>query len=160
MKYVTSNGRHRGPAVLLLALVAGLGVGATASVALSTAVSAPPHKNAIRLDSTPVSNYPVNQNGQTYGSSLGVASPSSEPDLIEAESNGVVGYVLASELNAADGANVSTPQQAAEWDATGATTTHTIPLYAPNGISIIGSYTVTPGSGTETLSTGASAPIK
>ena len=94
------------------------------------------------------SEYPTNPAGESYGSSAGVV-PSQAPDLIEAigkptsGSGHVMGYLRKSELEAASGGNIrfKTPQEAAAWQQSRPTSL-TIPLYARNGTTIIGSFTV------------------
>jgi hypothetical protein len=122
-----------------------LAVGAGAGVASSTTSSE-------RLNLTTMSGstptYPKNAAGETYGSAAGVV-PSQEPELIEAvgiSNSGdgyVTGYVRKSDLDADTGANVQNPQEAAAW-----TRSHvngpaqTIGLYAQNGTTIIGHFTI------------------
>ena len=70
--------------------------------------------------------FPTNTNGQTYGSTghlpPGLITPGEEPDLILAIGrplNGtgyVTGYILRSQLDAVDGADVANPAQAVAWD--------------------------------------------
>jgi hypothetical protein len=95
----------------------------------------------------PAGAYRRNQSGQTYGSSAGVC-PAQEPDLIRAvgaSSDGggpVEGYVLKSQLDAATGENVNSPQAAVAWTQGNAGKNTTIPLYAADGTTVIGSFTV------------------
>jgi hypothetical protein len=118
--------------------------------------------------------FPTNTNGQTYGSAghlpPGLITPGEEPDLILATGtplNGtghVTGYILRSQLDAVDGADVTNPAQAVAWDQahTGANETPTsIPLYAEDGTTVIGTVTFGPATvtygttGTATSPTGA-----
>jgi hypothetical protein len=74
---------------------------------------------------------------------MGAMSLAQEPDLIAvAATNGQDGYVLKSQLDAASGADISTPAQAIAWDKDGAYVSHTIPVYEENGTTVIGSYTI------------------
>jgi len=85
--------------------------------------------------------YKLNARGQTYGSGVGVSKISQEPDLMQAVgTNGKVGYVYSSELY---GSQPKTPQQAVALDSQGP---RTIPLYASDGKTVIGSFVI--GGGT------------
>jgi hypothetical protein len=109
--------------------------------------------------------YPTNADGQTYGSAAGAqAGPAAqEPDLISATGAGlsgggvVTGYVLKSQLDASTGADVTTPAQAAAWAGahTGTNATaSSIPIYAEDGTTVIGTFTIRPEPApTETTST-------
>jgi hypothetical protein len=93
--------------------------------------------------------FATNANGETYGSSANT-TPADEPDLISASGknaagNIVYGYVRKTDLDSASGANVTTPAQAAAYDAWSRTAGPIrIPLYAVNGTTVIGSFTITP----------------
>lgn len=104
---------------------------------------------SISVPGTTTTPYPTNAQGQTYGSALGATSPSDQPDLILATGRTsvgpVTGYVLATNLDAATGANVATPQAALAWmqaHAGGPGTS--IPLYTENGTTVVGTFTVLP----------------
>jgi hypothetical protein len=59
---------------------------------------------------------PTNAKGQTFGAVTDVSSPDDAPDLILAvATNGKTGYVLRSELYAAEGDNVKSPEEAVQW---------------------------------------------
>lgn len=94
----------------------------------------------------------TNASGETYGSSAD-ATRSTEPDLIAAIGVGpngvrVTGYVRASELQAATGGNVHTPQEAANWMRSLAhrAAVH-LPLLARDGTTVIGTFTIPAASG-------------
>lgn len=91
--------------------------------------------------------YPVNANGQTYGSALAAVSPETEPDLIEAiAADGTEGYVRADDLTPPQPAN---PSEAARRN--GAGKGRIIPLYAVDGKTVIGTFRLPPPeSGTVT----------
>lgn len=102
--------------------------------------------------------YPNNAKGETYGSSSEAQTAGEEPDLILAigkTSSGEIvhGYVRKSELNAATGATVKTPAEAAEYSRVAERrAATTIPLFAENGSTVIGSFTIpayTPSSASE-----------
>lgn len=95
-------------------------------------------------------NYPRNASGLTYGSLEQSYSPDSAPDLILVEAtNGRLGYVLKTALDAATGANVSNPQEAVAWqrkvDAMAAAGQKTrIPVYLVDGKTQIGEFEISP----------------
>jgi hypothetical protein len=92
----------------------------------------------VHAERTPVG---VNARGETYG----VAGDGSEPDLISAiATNGREGYVRRSELDAAAGANASTPAEALAWQDAHAGETFHIPVYESDGETVIGSFQVGP----------------
>jgi hypothetical protein len=94
---------------------------------------------------TPGATFPENSDGLTYGSSLGALDEAGVPDLIlVVATNGKQGYVYRSALNAADGSDVSTLQEASDWDEVGATESHTVPVFAEDGTTVIGTFTVSP----------------
>jgi len=100
-----------------------------------------PHTGYLAAQGVPT--YPTNGLGESYGSAMGAMSLAQEPDLIAvAATNGQDGYVLKSQLDAASGADISTPAQAIAWDKDGAYVSHTIPVYEENGTTVIGSYTI------------------
>ncbi len=81
----------------------------------------------------------VNARGETYG----VAGEGSEPDLIAAiATNGREGYVRRSALDAAAGANASTPAEALAWQDAHAGKTFYIPVYESDGETVIGTFAV------------------
>jgi len=118
-------------------------------------------------EAVPAPVYQKNAAGETYGSSAN-ATPLTEPDLISAIGTNaagqtVDGYVRKGALNKATGADVSSPAQAAKYMAaiTANPAPVSIPLYAKNGSTVIGSFTVTISPGTQVYPTGspqASAP--
>ncbi len=118
-------------------------------------------RNSQQITGTPVlavgstTHFPTNARGETYGSAAGLV-PSNEPQLISAVGTSptgqqVQGYVSASALNAAEGGNATTPQQAlAAEHAAASARPETIPLYAENGVTVIGSFTLSPPQGNTT----------
>ncbi|TQK74277.1 hypothetical protein FB479_102920 [Brevibacillus sp. AG162] len=92
--------------------------------------------HASNIDSP--SNYPVNEQGQSFGAGPFPEGASQEPDLIKAEGEkGVEGYVRSSDLSPA----VSTPEEAIAFqkiiEATGF---RSIPLYKSDGKTVIGEF--------------------
>lgn len=91
------------------------------------------------------SSYPVNREGETYGSGSGAATPSGEPDLIAAiATNGRHGYVSRARDQAAGGGDVTSPSQAVAWDNQGSSTSPSIPVYTANGRTVIGVFAIDP----------------
>lgn len=104
----------------------------------------------------------VNASGQTYGT----PNQYGTPDLISAigkSLNGdkrVNGYVLRSQLNKASGADVHTLAQARAWTKarTGPNAAPiSIPLYAQDGTTVTGTFTIGPPGGTSATSPAASS---
>ena len=90
----------------------------------------------VHTERTPLA---VNARGETYG----VWGDGPEPDLIAAmATNGREGYVRRTELDAAAGANPSTPAQALAWQSAHAGETTYIPVYESDGESVIGEFRV------------------
>ena len=81
--------------------------------------------------------YPVNENGMTYGSGSGVDADDPGPDLVAAYgTNGRCGFV-----RAADRPQPPTTLAGA-LDRTGPTEGTTIPLYAQDGVTVIGRFRI------------------
>lgn len=81
----------------------------------------------VSIETTP---WAVNERGQTYG----VENDNGSPDLISAyATNGLVGYVLAAEL---DGPQPANPSEALTFTSP----PMTIPVYESDGITVIGSF--------------------
>jgi len=135
-----SRGVRRFLAVALGTLTLGASLGVVMSTVISGASSGP-------AGLTPGATFPQNATGLTYGSELGALNEAGVPNLILViATNGKQGYVYKSALDAADGSNVSTLEGAAAWDATGATVSHTIAVYAEDGTTVIGAFTISPAS--------------
>lgn len=88
-----------------------------------------------------VSSFLINENGQTFGSSLYCTSPEAEPDLVQAMGiDGTEGYVLKKDL---DGEEPKTPEEALIMEkAEKALGGRTIPLYAVDGKTVIGEFKI------------------
>ncbi|MDQ1124758.1 hypothetical protein [Microbacterium trichothecenolyticum] len=85
----------------------------------------------------------INEQGQSYG----VINENGDPDLIAViADDGGQGYVRRSDLEDADGTTAqrsfSSPQDALEWQRRNEGIAHTIPVYATDGITRIGDFTV------------------
>ena len=89
--------------------------------------------------------YPVNENGLSYGSGAGVDEHDPGPDLVAAiGTNGRCGFVRASDRDEEPPAD---PEEAlahmADLDPDG----RDIPLYAQDGVTVIGTFHIGPGRG-------------
>jgi hypothetical protein len=83
--------------------------------------------------------YPTNANGQTYGSELSSTSSATDPDLVEViATNGKTGYAYSSQLNPPA---PPSPAAAASQEAAN-TAGDYIPVYAQDGITVIGEFEV------------------
>ena len=125
----------------------GTAVGAGSSPQGTASATTEPAGPPCSSIAAPAGAYPTNQSGQTYGPSA-QGCPSQDPDLIRAVgpstsgTGSVVGYVLKSQLESAEGADVNSPEQAAAWTQAHGGQSTTIPLYAQDGTTIIGHFTV------------------
>jgi hypothetical protein len=150
------------PSVILWAAVTasvlGVGGGTAYAIAQDSPSLAPQYIEAAKSDTavstTPEeekTDWPTNTSGQTYGSSRTAKSFSDRPDLIAAISqDGTRGYVLRDELDKASGAPgiaYNSPEDGIAWQkqraaqrAAGQVTT--IPLYAQDGKTVIGSFKI------------------
>jgi len=87
--------------------------------------------------------YPVNDAGLTFGSLVDATSPDTEPDLILVETtDGETGYVYKAALDRASGADIRSPQEAAEWKPARTE----VPVYLVDGTTQIGVFVVGEGS--------------
>lgn len=92
----------------------------------------------------PEPTYKTNAVGQTYGSASNATSPDKEPDLIlVVASNGVEGFVLKSELDAANGSDVQSPDEAIRWTVTEGRVDRVIPVYLSDGRTQVGEFVIT-----------------
>jgi len=86
--------------------------------------------------------YQVNENGQTYGSSLYAVSAETEPDLILARGiDGTIGYVYYTDLYREEPKN---PEEAIAMQKINSRKIRIIPLYASDGKTVIGKFRTTP----------------
>ena len=94
--------------------------------------------SAISSAESPLQSYPVNANGQTYGSDLTAELTGETPDLVLVEGdNGVTGYAYAKDL---EGPAFSSPEEAVAYVKSHESLT--IPVYASDGITVLGSFTM------------------
>jgi hypothetical protein len=99
----------------------------------------------------PAPHYPRNAKGLTYGSMQSAATDQQAPALIlVTDTQGENGYVFKTDLDAATGATISSPDQALAWQAkqdamAAAGQTTSIPVYRSDGVSKIGVFVIQPG---------------
>ncbi|WP_232699113.1 hypothetical protein [Brevibacillus daliensis] len=104
-----------------------------------SAVNADSSTNSITTVEEKVPDYPVNEQGQTYGHVPYHSGPTTqEPDLISTVGeNGVVGYVKASDM----APSVSSPEEAIAYqESMEAIGYKSIPLYESDGKTVIGEF--------------------
>ncbi|MHB1134990.1 MAG: peptidase M56 BlaR1 [Chloroflexota bacterium] len=125
--------------VTIVFIAAGLVVGA---LGLSPAIAGQPNRSQ-----EPPPSYPVNENGMSYGSASDATSPLNEPDLIKAIGvDGTRGFVRAVDLWEK---MPRSPEEALARQQQRAGKVRTVPLYAIDGVTIIGSFNVGPGVAVE-----------
>lgn len=136
--------------VVSLAVTAALGMLGGAAIAAGpmlfspAGVTPPAGIQAVPKDAP---TYPANSSGETYGSAADAVSPETEPDLIQAvATNGEVGYVRKADLDRANGTEASatfkSPADALKWQETVGSVDQTIDVYARDGRTVIGTFTV------------------
>ena len=139
---------------VLTAVIAVLLVVGTTTVFASSALTGKSNNDSQdnnRFDPNYV--YETNENGQTYGPAMYAPSPDKEPDLIQAESlDGKVGYVYASDVNyrpnSPEELLAYTAKNKELWDNAPVgkvVISHTVPLYAVDGKTVIGEHPITIG---------------
>ena len=97
--------------------------------------------------------YPENDRGMTYGSGANVDESDPGPDLVAAHgTNGRCGFIRAADL---EGDQPRDPEEAAEHMANLDPDGHDIPLYAQDGVTVIGWFHVDSG---RVLTSGAPEP--
>ena len=149
------NRMPRPTRIVAVALVASvLGVGGGAAYALSQPrPSADEPAGVSKVEGGPAPerlapDWPTNASQQTYGSILEANSPEDAPDLVlVATREGEPGYVKRTELDAATGANVSSPKEAVAWQKTqtarAAKAASTfLDVYDQDGKTVIGKFEV------------------
>jgi len=129
-------------ASLALTVCAGVGIGIVAA-ANGIGTSAPAAaQNAVEPSSDLVDVPPAraNASGQTYGSAINATTVEEIPDLVEAYgNNGKIGYLKKSDFIGPQPAN---PKEAAEYmERVEAEYPKTVPLYGPDGVTEIDTFT-------------------
>ncbi len=129
--------------VVGIALIAGITVGT-----LSSKIVLVQADNYLNKDMKPAHVFPKNEQGQTYGFDIDASSPENRPDLIAAEAvDGTRGYVKRTDV---EGPLPKTPEEAvAITKKNMAKGEKKIPLYAEDGTTIVGWFTVGKGEYTE-----------
>jgi len=123
------------PKTAVIAIASVLGVGAIVGVVLAgpalgdSLFGASTAQTSATGSGPGAAEFPVNENGETYGSAIG----SSVPDLLAAPTDdGTLGYVRVSELELAR--NVAGSVESGE---------RVVDVYASDGTTVIGQFTVT-----------------
>jgi hypothetical protein len=88
--------------------------------------------------------YSENARGQSFGSALEAPTPETEPDLIKAigDDSKTEGYVKKTDLDA--DTTFANPAEAAAETRASLGETRTVPLYAVDGMTEIGTFTIQP----------------
>jgi len=128
----------------VILLIAAVGTGGTAvAVNYGTLFYTPSASPGGKATLGPVPDWPVNANGQTFGVQGGSAIA---PDLILVQTLDMKpAYVYSKDLEAAEGSNVKSPEEAIEWTNAYEGTYVDIPAYASDGTTVIGVFRI--GSG-------------
>ncbi|TFC61194.1 hypothetical protein E3O62_05885 [Cryobacterium sp. TMT2-15-1] len=128
----------------VILLIAAVGTGGTAvSVNYGTMFYTPSASPGGQATLGPVPDWPVNANGQTFGVQGGSAIA---PDLILVQTLDMKpAYVYSKDLEAAEGSNVKSPEEAIEWTKAHEGTYVDILAYASDGTKVIGVFRI--GSG-------------
>jgi hypothetical protein len=135
-------------AVVVAGVLAGFAAGGTGH-----AGQARPPARALGASLPPAPNYLRNAKGLTYGSMQSAATDQQAPALIlVTDTAGENGYVFKTDLDAATGATISSPDQALAWQAkqdamAAAGQTASIPVYRSDGVTKIGVFAIQPGVG-------------
>lgn len=96
------------------------------------------------IDQGTTPNYPMNENGETYGSDAHAASFEEVPDLIAVRQNEIFGYVRREDLYQEEINMPSSPNDKAGWEeyeecyANG----YQIPIYDVDGETVIGTFSI------------------
>lgn len=132
-------------AIITLPVVIVLGVGGGVAVATSISNDQLPAPSSSNSMTRPF-DFPVNKNGQTYGSLADSTSVDNVPDLVLVETpDGTTGYISGPALIEAEGGNVSSPKEALAWqwskDLQGSPE---LAVYEVDGKTQVGVMTLTP----------------
>lgn len=150
-------------------LVSAAGVGLAAAVVLSAGSSPQlqPHSASashrpsasVLLSSPPHQQFGVNAQGKTFGSALGIESPTQLPDLIKVKAtNGAVGYITKTVFLGASPTLQQVLGYARNAHGNLVAPALTVPVYASNGTSQVGTFTVGGASATNTRTTTSATP--
>lgn len=141
MKIVTKAGLLLGTAVV--GSVLGIGITSIAFAGNPGTPAPEPVQAAEAPVTLPVEKpvYDVNQAGQSFGSLVGVAEQDDWPDLIDTigDDGKTQGFVLKSDFI---GPQPQTPEEAVRIQNEVNSKPRTIPLYAKDGVTVIGTFTI------------------
>ena len=129
---------HKKLLTIPLALIGGLLVGSLSYGAIPTTADTISYDPIQHLKA---GKFPVNKNGETYGSIADVTVTGQEPDLILAKGvDGTDGYIKSKDLNKDQ---PKTPEEAAAYmKKSENSTSESIPLYDVDGKTVIGKYQI------------------
>jgi len=131
-------------AVISGSLLAGavLGIGAGSALADDRPSGIGPDPNAAEAPT-----YPVNAHGETYGSVASAARPEHEPDLARAVGDdGQIGYLRRQDLAPP---SFTSPEEALAWQRGPGSRPEKIPLFAADGRTVLGTFTINPSMSKE-----------
>lgn len=125
--------------IIPLALIAGFVAGSISYGVIPATASATPDQSIQNIKSSP--KFPVNKNGETYGSNSEVTVAGQEPDLILAQGvDGTVGYIKWKDLNKDQPKN---PKEAVAYmEKIKNSSPKYIPLYDVDGQTVIGKFKI------------------
>jgi hypothetical protein len=125
--------------IIPLALIAGFVAGSFSYGAIPATASATPDQSIQDIKPTP--KFPVNKNGETYGSNSEVTVAGQEPDLILAKGvDGNDGYIKLKDLNKDQPNN---PEEAVAYmEKMKNSAPKNIPLYDVDGKTVIGEFKI------------------
>jgi hypothetical protein len=125
---------------VIVTVGAGVGTGAATAINHAPFIWTPSTEPGGRATLAPVPDWPTNESGQSYGAQ---GNSPIAPDLIGVmATNGVPGYVLATDLAAVDGSSPTTPEEAGEWSKAHNGTYMDIPVYSSDGVTQVGIFRV------------------
>lgn len=127
------------------ALIAGavVGLGSTSAIAGLQ----PTNSNMAELSPAELE-VETNAKGLTFGSALALSAEGEEPDLVSVfADSGQIGYAFTSDLEAASGL-VDTPSEASKYQkSVSSKLAKKVPVYESDGVTVIGTFTITPSEG-------------
>ena len=123
---------------LVVIVVGGVAAGAlVGSVGVGVASAGRASSDVMNTNAA-MPNYERNSAGLTYGSVRDAPRPDLEPDLILVEtSNGQTGYARKADM---DGPTFHSPADAIAWQQSEGGKSRTIPVYAQDGVTVIGKF--------------------
>lgn len=136
MRFIKIHGKLL---TISLALIAGIVAGSFSYGAMPITASTVPDQSIQNLKAT--QKFPVNKNGETYGSNREVTVAEQEPDLILAKGvDGTTGYIKLKDLNKDQPNN---PEEAVAYmEKMKNSAPKNIPLYDVDGKTVIGEFKI------------------